>query len=261
MNHDAVLQIAPHLRERLIRALETGLTPFPCTTIGLRSALGAAELQPHSIDAINAIKQYGVDAAGAAAWLRSLSAASSASLSPDLVWSGPEVPGVHARDTRRVYEELQSTFKRSLWLSTFVFFDGRRAFEVLANRLDEDPSLEVCLLLNIQRQRGDTSAASDVIRRFTEKFWTRDWPGNNRPRVFFDPRSVEPNKVRGVLHAKAVVVDAEAVFVTSANMTEAAFDRNYELGLLSRDRALAATVARHFQTLIDRGLLSPLPHQ
>jgi phosphatidylserine/phosphatidylglycerophosphate/cardiolipin synthase-like enzyme len=32
---------------------------------------------------------------------------------------------------------------------------------------------------------------------------------------------------------------AELVFVTSANLTEAALDRNIEVGLLVRDRALA----------------------
>ncbi len=33
---------------------------------------------------------------------------------PDLVWSGPEVPGLHARDTRRVYEELLGSAERTL---------------------------------------------------------------------------------------------------------------------------------------------------
>jgi phosphatidylserine/phosphatidylglycerophosphate/cardiolipin synthase-like enzyme len=62
-----------------------------------------------------------------------------------------------------------------------------------------------------------------------------------------------------VLHAKAVVADEEAVFITSANLTEAALDRNIEMGLLVRDRALAASVVSHFRSLIDRSLLHPLP--
>jgi phosphatidylserine/phosphatidylglycerophosphate/cardiolipin synthase-like enzyme len=61
-----------------------------------------------------------------------------------------------------------------------------------------------------------------------------------------------------VLHAKAVVTDDEVVFITSANLTEAAFDRNIEAGLLVRDRALAVSVSSHFRGLIDRGLLRPL---
>jgi len=49
------------------------------------------------------------------------------------------------------------------------------------------------------------------------------------------------------------------VFVTSANLTEAALDRNIEVGILFRDRTLALSLSNHFQGLIDKGLLSPLP--
>jgi phosphatidylserine/phosphatidylglycerophosphate/cardiolipin synthase-like enzyme len=125
--------------------------------------------------------------------------------------------------------------------------------------MDARPALQVTLLLNIERKRGDTTAATQLVRKFAERFWKTDWPGSARPRVFFDPRSLEPEGPTGVLHAKAVVADDEAVLVTSANLTEAALDRNIELGLLVRDRALAASLARHFQLLIDRELLRPLP--
>ena len=53
--------------------------------------------------------------------------------------------------------------------------------------------------------------------------------------------------------------DDAAVFVTSANLTEAALDRNIELGLVIRDPTLAKTTTTHFQALIDRDLLRPLP--
>ena len=64
--------------------------------------------------------------------------------------------------------------------------------------------------------------------------------------MFYDPRSLDPSGPIGVLHAKAVVVDDEAVFITSANFTEAALDRNIELGVLIRDRAFALTVGGYF---------------
>ena len=47
--------------------------------------------------------------------------------------------------------------------------------------------------------------------------------------------------------------------MTSANLTEAAFDRDIEMGLLMRDRALAVSVISHFRALIDHGLLHFLP--
>ena len=62
-----------------------------------------------------------------------------------------------------------------------------------------------------------------------------------------------------VLHAKAVVHDNEQVFVTSANLTPNALDRNIEAGVLVRDRSLAQALASHFQRLIDTSLVVPLP--
>ncbi len=56
-----------------------------------------------------------------------------------------------------------------------------------------------------------------MIRRFADRFWRADWPGSARPKVFYDPRSVDPD-MHGVLHAKAVVADDESVFITSANI-------------------------------------------
>ena len=67
------------------------------------------------------------------------------------------------------------------------------------------------------------------------------------------------NGPEGVLHAKAVVADEESVFITSTNLTAAARDRNIELGLLVRDRALTATTVIHFRTLIEKDLLRRLP--
>jgi phosphatidylserine/phosphatidylglycerophosphate/cardiolipin synthase-like enzyme len=110
-----------------------------------------------------------------------------------------------------------------------------------------------------QRKRGNTTGADELVRRFADRFWGTDWPGTTRPSVYYDPRSLEMEGPGGVLHAKAVVADDEAVFVTSANLTEAALDRNIEMGLLVRDRALAASVSSHFRGLIDRGLLRLLP--
>lgn len=211
------------------------------------------------VAALAKLERLGVSGPASAAWIRAVEEAASRTPMPDLVWSGPEVPGVHARDTRRVYEELLGSAEHSVWACSFAYFDGPRAFDVLARRMDSRPDLRVTLLLNIQRRRGDTTAADQLVRRFTERFWGTDWPGASRPRVYFDPRSLEPDRPGGVLHAKAVVTDDEAVFVTSANLTAAALDRNIEIGLLFRDRALAASVSSHFRALIDRGLLHPLP--
>ena len=132
-------------------------------------------------------------------------------------------------------------------------------FDTLARRMDAMPRLAVTLLLNIERRHGDTSAADAIGIRFATDF-KKNWPGTRRPDVYFDPRSVDTGDGPGaVLHAKAVVQDSEQVFVTSANFTPKALERNIEAGLLVRDRALAQALASHFQRLIDSGLVVPLP--
>jgi hypothetical protein len=113
----------------------------------------------------------------AAAWIRTVEATISRTPGPDLVWTGPEVPGLHARDTRRVYGELLSSAEHSIWASTYAFFDWPKAFDVLSRRMDERPEFSVTLMLNIDRKRGDTSAAEQLVRRFADRFWNIEWPG------------------------------------------------------------------------------------
>ena len=256
---DALVSLPPHLRRRLEGALDIGLVSTTSTPATVRSVLGLRDGAEDLLADLNALDRMGVSGRAAASWLRAVEQARARSPSPDLVWSGPEVPGLHARDTRRVYEELLGAAERSIWASTYVYFDGPRAFAAVASRMDAIPELQVTLLLNIQRKRGDTTAANQLVRRFTDRFWTTDWPGEARPRVYYDPRSLELDGPAGVLHAKAVVADGEAVFMTSANLTDAAFHRNIELGILIRDRALAASVTSHFRGMIDREVLRPLP--
>ena len=126
-------------------------------------------------------------------------------------------------------------------------------------RMDAIPELQASLLINIQRKQGDTSSAADVVSGFASRLWSEGWPGNRRPRVYYDPRALEFGGDKAVLHAKAVVADDLEVFITSANLTERAWDDNYELGLLTRDRTLALSVAKHFQLLIDNKLLAHMP--
>ena len=256
---DALFALAPFQRQRLARALESGLLRPPVSAPLLDAVLGDINDVDAVRLALQELEQLGIVGRGAAAWIRMSDALEKRTAKPDLVWSGPEVPGVHARDTRQVFEELLGSAKSSLWACTYAFFDGPKAFQVLANNMDSNPSLAVTLLLNIQRGKGDSTAADQLVRKFADRFWKVEWPGTAKPRVFYDPRALDIDGLGAVLHAKAMVVDDERVLVTSANFTEAALDRNIELGLLVRDRAIAANIKAHFQGLVDSGALRLLP--
>ena len=253
---DALAALPSHLRKRLAQALDSGALTVPYTSTAVLMALGQPDLGVQT--ALQGLAELGVSNRAAAAWIRALDQSVAPVQKPDLVWSGPEVSGLHARDTRRVYDELFASAKRSLWAVSYAYFDGPSVFDQLAQRMEKVPELKVTLLLNIHRGSREKTKADYLVQQFAEQFWKKDWPGKLRPTVFYDPRSVDP-KVKGVLHAKAVVADEESVFITSANFTSAALDHNIEMGLLVRFRPLALSVVTHLQGLIDRGMLRALP--
>lgn len=255
---DVLLDLPAHERARLVQALRAGIVAPPYSTMALRSALGISETVALR-DALSSLGERGVGAEAVAFGLELAGRAAGRIDRPDLVWSGPEVPGVHVRGTRRAYEELIASATHTIWISTYVYFDGRRAFKSLAQRMDAVQDLEVTLLLNIQRKAGDTTSSDVLVSKFAQRLWKHEWPGERRPGVYYDPRALEPVRAEGVLHAKAVVVDERAAFVTSANLTEAAFDHNVEVGMLSHDRVLATSLAQHFRVLIDQEHLVVLP--
>ena len=183
-----------------------------------------------------------------------MTSAADPATSPQLVWSGPESdPG---GDTRRIFEGLFASAEHSLWISSFVSQSRRDVLGRVAKHLDATPGLRVNLILNLPRYKGDDRAAGKLVGQFADRFWKR-WPGTTRPCVYYDPRPVRRD--RGQLHAKLVVADDERVFVTSVNLTRAAWDANIELGVLLRDRALAGSLVGHLQSLIERKHLLLLP--
>ena len=174
----------------------------------------------------------------------------------DLVTSGPEAPGIANRDTAVVVRELFAHAKKSVLVVGYAVYQGQSVFEALAHRMEQIPDLDVRFFLEIARPDKDTTSSEILVSRFAQRFRETQWPKSCRlPTVFYDPRSVDDEKpVRSSLHAKCVVVDAEQVFVSSANFTKAGQERNIEVGLKIRSAWLAQRLIRHFQLLHEHGL-------
>lgn len=174
----------------------------------------------------------------------------------ELVTSGPEAPGISNRDTAVVVREMFAHAKTSVQVVGYSVYQGQQVFETLARRMEELPELDVRFFLNIARPDGDTTAGQILVSRFAQRFKATQWPSGCRlPEVYYDPRSVaDGGPVRSSLHAKCIVVDAEQVFVSSANFTQAAQQRNIEVGLSIRSPWLANRLVHHFRKLHEHGL-------
>jgi len=174
----------------------------------------------------------------------------------ELVTTGPEIEGIANRDTSVVVRDLFANATQSVLVAGYAVYQGHKVFQALADRLLTVPSLQVRLFLDIQRPHGDTSAASEIIRRFAAQFRMSQWPSDRPlPQVFFDPRSLDTSShKRACLHAKSVVVDSRSVFISSANFTEAAQQRNIEIGILAKSETLAHRLTEFFDKGLSEGI-------
>lgn len=221
----------------------------------------------------------GENGASVSAWIRSLESASfnpgqvarlvrsivagrqrDRILVPDLVVSGPDVPGVPTSDTHAVVQSLFQEAQNEIVLAGYAFHNGKLLFERLWEQKKLRPQLRILFHVDVPRRPGDSSTAESIVLRYAEDFRVRHWPWPQVPEVFYDPRALEgDSRQRASLHAKVVVVDRTSLFLTSANFTEAAHQRNIELGLLTRLPYLAELVACYLEGLRSAGLLIPLP--
>lgn len=245
---------------RLAGAMRSGRLGPPYTALAVRQLVGA-----HRADevagALGALDTDGMAPRHVAVVLDVLANAGGPPGSVvTLVASGPEVPGIPVRDTGAVVRELFGAAQESVLVVGYAVHQGRDVFRVLAERMDANPELTVRMCLDVSRPPGDTSHASEILGRFAYRFRTTEWPGTRLPELLYDPRALAPDRERRAsLHAKCVVVDGVRAFVSSANFTEAAQERNVEIGVLIESKPVAAELDCYFGTMVETGCFERVP--
>jgi phosphatidylserine/phosphatidylglycerophosphate/cardiolipin synthase-like enzyme len=169
----------------------------------------------------------------------------------ELVWTGPATPTVPARRTEQVLFDLIRCSQRTLTITSFGIFQVARLVGELEHALVRNVSLRIVL--------GDREWHSDqeIDRQchqlgelVTARAMLLYWPPERRPR--------DEAGHAGLMHAKAAVADSCVAFMTSANLTEAALERNMELGVLMRGGSLPLAIDRLVDALLELGELQAL---
>lgn len=169
-----------------------------------------------------------------------------------LVWSGVTEGEQSIRDTRVVLDGLFARAERHVLVSTFVVYNGRAVFAALGKRMRERPDLSVDLFMNLPERDGEYVEVGTYLDEFARQHWPEGTP---MPAIYFDPEVTRPGARRTTLHAKCLVVDDRWAFVTSANFTEAAQERNIEAGVLLDHPRIAEALAGRFRALREAGRL------
>ena len=247
---------------RLAELLEAGLLGAPFTRLTIGDHLPAMHAK-NVAACLGAIAERQTSEDQIALVLRGFAAGSRVNedTSPviEIVVSGPDPSGT-ARETSVVTRNLFENARTRVLAVGFAVHQGHTVFRELAQRHDEIKDLKVTLCLDVRRPPSNTSIDTLLVESFARNFIKKEWPGKRVPTMFYDPRSLAASETtQSALHAKCVVVDGQKALVTSANFTEAAQERNIELGLLVNSRPVAEGIERHFRELIDRNVLERLP--
>lgn len=255
---EALLSLSPTELRTLAANLRAGRLSSPYTASGLGRFLSEAIAASVSVS-LQELAEARTEPAAIACTLELL--ASALSERPligdliDLVMTGPPIAGQGNRDTSVVVSNLFRNAEESILVAGYAVYQGRKVFHDLAERMVERPALKVRMFLDVQRRPGDTSTSAELVRRFAHRFQTEEWPvGKRYPEIFYDPRTlVSGQSKRTALHAKCVVADNKHAFVSSANFTEAAQERNVEVGLLVHSTSVAERLTYFFDALADSG--------
>lgn len=262
IDFDILNEIDERSLSRLAQMLDSGLLAPPFTALGIRGIV--AHSQATIIAALlNQLSERTGSTQSIGLVLQTFVAGKGYSRSPaeiiDVVVSGPDVSAT-ARDTGVVMRQMFGSARSRVLAVGFAVHQGKEIFRTLAERLDACAGLEATLCVDVRRDLTNTSHQDQIVARFARNLVDNEWPGQRLPRVYYDPRSLALGSTeRSALHSKCVVVDGSDAMVTSANFTEAAQERNIELGLLVSAPEIAMQVENHFYALIQAGHLVRLP--
>jgi cardiolipin synthase len=166
----------------------------------------------------------------------------------ELLWAGPApASGLPARRIDQVLYDLVATAEKDILLITFAAHKIQRLADALASASRRGVRVRLVLEFGVQSQfqlSHDALKAFPVdLRDKAEIFY---WPIEKRELNLFG----KPGK----LHAKAAVIDKQAL-LSSANLTDDAFLRNLELGVLFMGGDMPTRLREHFDHLIASGTL------
>lgn len=168
-----------------------------------------------------------------------------------VVWTGPETAAIPVRRTEQALLELIASACERLIVVSFAVYKVPEVATALVDCAERGCNVAVVLESEAESGGKVTFEMSQALGSEVAKYATLyTWPAELRPET--------GNGKRASLHVKCAVADGERLLVSSANLTEYAFTKNMELGLLVEGGDVPRRVQAHLDALLASGVLRPL---
>jgi phosphatidylserine/phosphatidylglycerophosphate/cardiolipin synthase-like enzyme len=169
----------------------------------------------------------------------------------DVVWSGPSSASLAARRIDQILYDLLIHSKTRVFIVSFSAYRVAHLCDALASA--HKRGVKITLLLETAED-SDGQLNNDALNAFNglplHAFELLHWPKNER--------ALNGAGKPGKLHAKCAVID-DAVIISSANLTNDAFNNNMEMGIAVNSADFAETLLAHFGELNARGIIKDYP--
>jgi cardiolipin synthase A/B len=165
--------------------------------------------------------------------------------STELVWTGPTTPFVSTRRTEQALLQVINDAERILFITSFVAYDVSTIVKALNAATDR--GVVISMLLELSQDQGGSITFDAISKMRTLVPGAKLYAWHDKSVPFSDGR----------VHAKVAVADSRACFITSANLTGHAMEKNMEAGLLILGGQIPGTLADHLCALVNIGVISP----
>lgn len=166
--------------------------------------------------------------------------------STELVWTGPTTPFVSARRTEQALLQVIDAAKATLFITSFVAYDISSIVKALNAATARGVLVSMLLESSLDHGGSVTIDAIGKMRSLVPTARLYAWQDKADP--FSDGR----------VHAKVAVADARICFITSANLTGFAMEKNMEAGVLISGGRIPRLLEEHLRSLVDTKVVTAI---
>lgn len=160
-----------------------------------------------------------------------------------LVWTGPSSQLIATRKTEQALLQVINSAQIKLFITSFVAYDVATVMRAMVMAIER--GVKVSMLLEASKKDGG-GVSIDAIARMKVSLpaakvfsWVKKGDGFSG----------------GTVHAKVAVADETLCFISSANLTGYAMEKNMEAGVLIRGGGTPRSLQRHLEALETTGVI------
>ena len=163
--------------------------------------------------------------------------------STELVWTGPTTPFVAARRTDQALLQVINASKDTLFITSFVAYEISSIVKACNEATDRGVMVSMLLESSLDHGGSITIDAIGKMSFLAPAIQLYAWV--NKDALFCGGR----------VHAKVAVADSDICFITSANLTNYAMNKNMEIGVLITGGSIPGMLNDHLHGLVKLNII------